>query len=421
MRLNKLALFTGLIAAAGSVQAAPPAFTDARALAMGGTGVASGRPSSASFYNPALLSIQHKHNQDDFNITLPSLNARVADDEDVIGQVDDLQDTIDQFNEAVESFQSGGSPENARDAARTMQSQLRDFNKDAMRADVGLSLSFQKPGKALGVGVFADASLRANARGEYADQDDAFLSGIIDGSRAIELIDTGDEDQVSNNYELRSQGRIVAAAMAEVGLTLSREFEIKGNALALGVSPKFVQLRTFDYIANVAAFDDEDFDAEDQETTKNGFNMDIGAAYTFGEHEQWVAGASIRNLIPMELKTVNDQKVELNPQMTVGMAHRSDWHTLAIDLDLTKNEAFSFEDDTQWLSVGAEVDVFNSAQLRAGARHNIAHDSSTSDGIAEKNQLTAGLAVSPFGMRFELAALLGDGELGGGAELGFMF
>lgn len=414
MRLNKLALFTSLLAAAGAAHAAPPAFQDARAMAMGGTGVASGRPGSASFFNPALLSVQHKHNQDDFNITLPSLNARLADDEDVVSQVDDIQDTIDTFNAAVE----GASPQAARDAARTLQAQLREFDEDAMRADVGLSLSFQKPGKALGVGVFADASLRANVRGEYNDDD--FLNGIINGTEAIRLIDTGDEDPASA-YELESRGRLIAAAMAEVGITLSREFDVQGNAIAFGISPKFVELRTFDYIADVAAFDDEDFDANEQETSKSGFNMDLGAAYTFGERHQWVAGASVRNLVPMDLDTVNGVNIELKPQVTVGMAHRSNWHTLAIDLDLTKNEAFSFEDDTQWLAVGAEVDVFNSAQLRAGVRHNIAHDSDTSEGIAEKNQFTAGLALSPFGMRFELAALLGEGEIGGGAELGFMF
>lgn len=410
MRLKALTLMTSLITAAGSVHAAPPAFQDARAFAMGGTGVAAGRPASASFYNPALLSIQHKDNQDDFNITIPSISARLADEEDVVGQVEDIQDTIDRFNDVV----AGPTDvEAAKQIASELQEQLRALDEDAMRADVGVGLAIQKPGKKLGIAVFADATLRANIRGEYAQEDEVFLSKLT-GDTPIDTGDTG-------GHELQSKGRVVAAAMAEVGLTLSREFDIADHALALGISPKFVELRTFDYSSSVANFEEDDFDAGEYETRETGFNMDLGTAYTFGEESQWVAGASIRNLIPMDVRTVSGEKVEVTPLVTVGLAHRSDWHTLTVDLDLTKNEAFSFEDDAQWLAVGAEVDVFNSLQLRAGARHNIAHDDDVSAGIAEENQFTAGLALSPFGVRIELGAMVADGEVGGAAELGLMF
>lgn len=45
----------------------------------------------------------------------------------------------------------------------------------------------------------------------------------------------------------------------------------------------------------------------------------------------------------------------------------------------------------------------------------------TGDGIAEKSQVTAGVALSPFGVRLEVSGLVGDGEVGAAAELGFMF
>lgn len=412
MRLKSLTLMTSLIASAGLVQAAPPAFQDARAFAMGGTGVAAGRPASASFYNPALLSIQHKDNQDDFNITLPSVNARLADDEDVPGQVDDLQQTIDEFNAAANS----NNPAEARQSAEKLLSQLQSLDQDAMRADVGLGLAIQKPGQALGVGIYASGTLRANVRGDFDEEDEQFLTGIIEGG-PIENIDSGD----LNGRQLQSSGRIVAAAVSEVGLTLSRQFSAGDNALALGITPKYVQLRTFDYERSVSDFEEDDFDAGEYETSKSTFNVDLGTAYTFGADKQWVAGASVRNLVPMDIRTVSGDEVEVNPLVTVGIAHRSNWHTLAVDLDLTKNEAFSFEDDSQWLSVGGEVDVFDSLQLRAGVRHNLAHNDDTSEGIAEKNQFTAGLALSPFGVRIEVSGLVGDGEVGGAAELGVMF
>lgn len=303
------------------------------------------------------------------------MNAQRADEEDVVGQVDDLQQTIDEFNAAV----NASNQQAVKESAEKLRAQLRAFDEDAMRIDAGLGLAVHRADKGLGIGVFANSTVRANLRGDYADSDDQYLTQIIESSNNNpDQINTGDSN---GGHQLESSGRIVVAAMTEIGLTLSREFKTEGNSIAFGVSPKVVELRTFDYERSVGEFEEDNFDADEHQTEKTSFNLDLGTAYTFGEKDQWIAAASVRNLIPMDIKTARGEKVEVTPLFTIGMAHRSNWHTLAIDVDLTKNDAFSFEDDTQWLSVGGEVDVFNFLQLRAGARHNLAHNSDTSAGI----------------------------------------
>jgi hypothetical protein len=404
------------------VHAALPAFQDARAFAMGGTGVAGGRPASASFYNPALLSIWHKASQDDFNLTLPSLHARIAHEEELVEQMDDIQESIDDFNAAVSGYDpnTGSGKEAVRDSARQLQEQLRAVDGDTTRGELGLALAIQKPDKELGMGLFSGVALRANVRGQFSKDDDVVLNRAIESAEAnreIKPIGEGEEA----GEPLSSTGAAVVVVIAEAGITLSREIELGGNALALGVSPKYMQIRTYDYRRSVSSFDEEDFDTADYETRKSGFNMNLGAAYTFGESSQWVAGASVRNLIPMDVDTVNDHKVEVDPRITVGLAHRSRFSTLAVDLDLTENRNFSFEGGTQWLGLGGEVDAFDLIQLRAGVRHNLAYESGTRNGGGEETQFTAGVALSPFGARLEVSGMLGDGEIGAAAELGMAY
>src|SRR5699024_2612982 len=164
-------------------------------------------------------------------------------------------------------------------------------------------------------------------------------------------------------------------------------------------SPKYVNLQTFQYKETISGFEDNDFDGDDYQTEKSGFNLDLGAGYSFGDHKQWNAGVAIKNLIPMELDSaqsrVGEKKytLELNPTCTAGMANKGQYHVVTAELNLTKKEAFGYEDDTQWLALGAEFDAWRYAQLRVGVRHNLASNDSA-DGVAEETQFTAGLGVN---------------------------
>ncbi|SFR57242.1 plasmid transfer operon, TraF, protein [Marinobacter daqiaonensis] len=435
MKLSRLALAIGLSTASTVALAAPQSFNTARSFAMGGTGVAIAHPTTANSANPAMLAADHHEWSDDLGLILPSVNARYADEEEVIDQVDGIQTVIDEFNSLQQQLETNPTVENADalgDAAGDLRDRLLAFDRDTVRIDAAAGLSLAVPGQKLAVGVFTNGNLRATVRGELSDDDIAFLNDVVDAARNQDpnAIDNLLATRTNSNgdIEFTSRGRVLAAGVVEAGVSLARPFNLGlEHPVQLGVAPKYVQLRTFQYTAIVNDFDEENASEGNYETTKSGFNLDLGVAYAFGSERQWNSAIAVKNVIPMELDSAYDltkgeeeRTLELNPKVTVGIAHTGSFHVLTAEADLTKQEAFGYEDDTQWIAVGAELDAWRFAQLRLGARHNIASNDD-SNGIEEKTQFTAGLGLSPFGARLDVAGLVSDADVGAAIELGFAF
>jgi len=407
MKLKLLTLSTSIIIANSQLAlAAPNPFQDARSFAMGGTGVAASTPAAASFHNPALLAIKHEDKHDGFGLIFPSVNATLADDEEVVDQIDDIQDEIDVFNTAVDN---NNQAEVQASAAR-LSSQFTKLDDDAVKADIGLGAALVIPNDRFAVSVFIDGSSKVTIRSNIDDADILLLDTIANGALPPQDIET----------ELQSEAVAIAGVVGELGVSFATAFDIRDNKLTVGVSPKYVSLITYEYVANIATFDEDDFDADDFKTDDSTFNMDIGVAYQFGEDGQWIAGLMVKNIIPTDLETTSGISMDVDPLATIGIAYSQDWFTLTSDLDLTKNKAFGFEDDNQFVSAGAEFDLADLAQFRLGVRHNIG-DTGDSEGIEEGTQLTAGLGFSPFGVHIELSGLVSDTEYGAAAELGFTF
>lgn len=436
-RLTKLSLAIGLSIATASAMASPQSFMSARSFGMGGTGVAVAAPSDAPAENPAMMAADHHSWNDDFGLTLPSVNVRAADEEETVDQVDDIQDVIDEFDRLVSQLEFDPSQANADSLALTagdLRDRLVDFDRDTMRANAGLGLALAVPSKSVSVGVFTNANLTATVRGELSEDDRLLLDNIV---TAAETGNVGDVENVIDNAAVdqdgnilfNSRGKILASAVGEVGVSFARQFELSnGNSFQLGLSPKYVELRTFQYTESVSGFEDDEFDGDQYQTDKSGFNLDIGAAYAFGDENQWNAGIVVKNLIPMELDSAASRPelgeevrtLELNPMATAGIAHKSEYHVVTAEIDLTKKEAFGFEDDTQWAALGAEFDAFRYAQLRFGVRHNLASNEDN-DGIEEKTQFTAGLGLNIVGVRLDIGALYSDADVGAALELGTAF
>jgi len=413
-RLSRLFIALGLSVAATSALASPQAFMSSRSFAMGGTGVAVAHPSTATSANPAMMAADHHAWSDDFGLMLPSINVRVADEEETIDQIDSIQDTMDELEAAISSANSA----NAQQLAGQLREQFEAFDKDTVRANIGLGLALAVPGKKLSVGVFSTGNLTATVRGEYDKSDNAKLQAIENGV----LIPGATDD-------LNSRGKVIASAVVEAGISFAHALELNnGDSIQLGVSPKYVQLQTFQYTETVSGFEDDEFDNDQSQTDKSGFNLDIGAAYAFGDEKQWNAGVVVKNLIPRELDSAASRQdlgekvrtLKVGPMATVGIAHKSAYHVVTAELDLTKKEAFGFEDDTQWLAVGAEFDAWRYAQLRAGVRYNLASNDDN-DGIAEETQFTVGLGLNLLGARFDLGALFSDADMGAALEFGTTF
>ncbi|SDW12005.1 conjugal transfer protein TraF [Marinobacter mobilis] len=411
---SRLALAVGLAVASTSTFASPQNFQSARSFAMGGTGVAIAHPASSGFANPAMLASGQHEWADDFGLILPSVNARFADEEETINQIDDIQDTVDRANAAINRLDTPA----AQAEAGTLRQQLQDIDKDTVRIDVGLGLALAVPIDAVSIGVHTVGNLQASVRGEYDNADDVELAKLEAGDLTADV----------NN--LQSRARVLASSVAELGVSFARNFELQdGRSVQLGITPKYMQLMTYQYTESVSGFDDGNYDDDQYETDESGFNLDLGAAVTFGENNEWNAGVAIKNLIPMDLdsavssdpsKMESQHTLEVDPRVTVGVAHNAEFHVLTAELDLTEQKGFGYADDTQWLAVGAEFDAWRYAQIRGGIRHNLASNNDNA-GIEEDTQLTAGIGLSPFGARLDISALFSDAELGAAIEFGAAF
>ena len=113
-RLSRLFMAVGLSIATTSALASPQSFMSSRSFAMGGTGVAIAHPSSETSANPARMAADQHDWADDFGLTLPSINARVADEEETVDQVDGIQDAIDEFAGLASNIQSASDDQRAQ-------------------------------------------------------------------------------------------------------------------------------------------------------------------------------------------------------------------------------------------------------------------------------------------------------------------
>ena len=220
---RRLALGVALATGSLSVQAAPPTFQDTRALGMGGTGVASARPSGAGFINPALLANQHGEWHDDFALTLPSVNARFADDEDVPDEIDAIQDTILALEDSINDFQNTGSIDEAQSDAGRLADQLADVDGDTLRGDIGIGSSVASPGPDLAIGFHFSGQLRATAQGQMESDEIDALREFADAEGPTDV----NQDVLDIVDNPQSKGRILASAVVETGLSFARQFQIQ--------------------------------------------------------------------------------------------------------------------------------------------------------------------------------------------------
>jgi hypothetical protein len=249
----------------------------------------------------------------------------------------------------------------------------------------------------------------------------------VNGSTIISV--NGGNIVVDEDPTLTSLVHVVAIAISELGLTLSSNFNIAGEDIAIGITPKLQTIKTFNYAAIV---EDDEIDEEaikDTEQDFSDFNIDAGIAYQFGANKQWQAGLVAKNLLSKEYEAESNDigtpgnprtlntTISLDTQFRGGISHTTDWTVIAIDVDLMENDPVAFEAPTQYASIGAELDLYDLFQLRGGYRTNLS--------VSDASIVSAGLGFSPFGVHIDLAAMVNpsdpEKEVGAAFELGFYF
>ncbi len=336
----------------GSAHAANYAI-EARGEAMGGVGVVSGNFLTAPFYNPALTAIYRRN--DDVGMITPSIGFNYTDTGTFVDDLERAEDAINMGDYA------------------TAEAALNDLKGDNLKVDIGGVVAFAIPNRYIAANAFGKLYTESYATAEIktdgTDVENAQGSGV----------------------------RAVSVAVAEAGISLAKYQTFLGQHLSFGVTPKLQRIYTYVYEAGITNYDLNDLRENGQGETI--FNMDAGFLWFHGPFR---IGIAATNLISrdIETKTINSQfdgsqvsyEYEMSPQFTVGAGIVADYFTLSVDYDLKEEERYkAFDDNTQWLRVGAEIDILRQLKLRGGWKKNLAYDNT--DGT-----VTAGIGLSPLNL-----------------------
>ncbi|EHZ7429737.1 conjugal transfer protein TraF [Vibrio cholerae] len=358
---------------------------DARGAGMGNTGVSTADYLLAPYYNPALTAVYRKN--DSFGILLPSIGLRAEDKDESLKTIDDLQDSIEQFERAG----VGAATQENVDQLNRYLDQLADDKPLAVTAGIGIAVAL--PLDAVSLNFFTRGYAEVIAKANVAAKS---------GNSA---------NQVKTRYE-SSDVDLTAFGYTEVGLAVGKQVVLGGQTVALGVTPKVQQLRTYQDNASVKSFDLDDYDKS--EVKDNAFNLDMGAVWLI---DQYRVGIVAKDLFAKDIQTQNrNNTYKLDTQIAVSGSYVSDFFIAAVDLDLTKQRRFNGDnDDTQFMRFGVEGNAWGWAQLRAGYEVDLQN--------SLDNSVSVGLGVSPWDVvSLDLAgSYAGDNQFGLSANLAFTF
>ncbi|MDE1222806.1 conjugal transfer protein TraF [Vibrio aestuarianus] len=335
---------------------------EARGDAMGGVGVVSANFLTAPFYNPALVAIYRRN--DDAGMILPSIGISYNDEDKMVDDLDSISSMLDNKN------------------YQDLQKTLDNLEGDSLKAEIGGVVAFAIPNQ------FIAANLFAKAYTETFVTPDIYTGG----STSVE------------NAEL-SAVNAVSVGVTEIGLSLAKYQTFLGQHIAFGVTPKLQRIYTYVYSASVTDYDIKD--VRDSSQGETIFNLDAGALWFYGPLR---VGFSATNLIKRDINTQSYTKTltsktsgqtrdinlgyayQMRPLYTVGIGLVADYATLSVDYDLNEEKRYTnFEDNTQMIRIGGEIDILRQLKLRAGYNKNLVYDNL--DGT-----ITAGIGISPLNL-----------------------
>ncbi|ERM52953.1 conjugal transfer protein TraF [Vibrio mimicus CAIM 1883] len=358
---------------------------DARGAGMGNAGVSTADYLLAPYYNPALTAVYRQ--KDSFGVLLPSIGLRAEDTDESFTTIEDLQDTIEQF----ERLGAGAATQDNINQLNGYLDQLSDDKPLAVTAGIGLAVALP----------FNTVSVNFFTRG-YAEV-------IAKANVAAKTGDTATD--VQNRYQ-NSDVDLTAFSYTEVGIAVAKQVMLAGQTVALGVTPKIQQLRTYQDNISIKSFELDNYDKS--EVKDNAFNLDMGAVWLL---DQYRVGVVAKDLFAKDIETYNKNNTyKLDTQLTVSGSYVTDYFVAAVDLDLTKQRRFNGDkDDTQFLRFGVEGNAWNWAQLRAG--YEVDLQSSLDDSVS------LGLGISPGDfVSLDIAgSYAGNSQFGVAANLAFTF
>lgn len=387
---------------------------DPVSMAMGGVGVALPMPTTANLYNPSLLTGFRAERDEDFAVGF-SLGVRAYDQDDLLDLLEEVEDDFDRLDRLVNQINFGAPDDEAAlraelaSAARSLDASLTAAHGKSAQVELGAALLANLPRERWAVGLTTSAQATVGAQIDYSDS--AYLNALADAAESREAVSY-------DGAELKSEAKLLGAAIGEVGLSFAKRVELFGQEVALGITPKFMQVETIYYTSRIDVVDTDDIDADDYRASYSDFNLDIGLLKEFsnGVYTGFVA----KNLISRDYDTVPNPEdgtrhtIALRPQLRAGVGYDGGWFRVGADIDLTKNKPLAYEEGSRYIAVGAELSAWGWAHLRAGYRHDTVN--------SDRSVASIGLGISPFKvLHLDFAVAANSDEVGASTQLALTF
>lgn len=328
--------------------------------------MATGGITTAALSNPGMLAVNETN--DSYALLLPALGVQAIDDGNMVDLIDDFQATSNPVEQVA------------------ILTQLEDAS---LIAAVIPNVAFVSSGENFSWGV----TLRG--------------TGVISAG----LTNFTDVNPPGLNPD--ADVTALGVSIQEIGVPLGTEVSFAGMQLAVGVTPRFVQVDAIEYRESITIADTDDI--QDTDTEDLGSFTTLDAGITLNVIDTFRVGLVAKNLLEETKTTAAGNVIDFDTHLRVGAAFDAGFMTIAADMDLTERDPIAFENPSKSFSVGAELNAFSFMQFRAGYQTNMA------SGSTDPDLLSVGLGFW-LGFHVDVALVAGDdSSFGGFVQTGFRF
>lgn len=444
--------------------AAPFTYQNARSMAMGDTGVASAKIGSAGLFNPALLSNNAKRKIN--HIILPNLGIAAFIDPDAVQAFTDIQKEqyIDNMSKAINHMNSASNDgefltakQNFTKNTKGLNNDLNDLNKKSFKLNTNAFAAISIPNN-LGFSIFLASNAHIETTPMTSECDNIILSGYIDYFEGVQnrqdmlnsitatsaptiqcaaasttiniltpipnALNPISVDITNPTEKLSSEFFAAGVTVTEIGASLAYTFNIFGQDIAVGISPKIQQIISYYGNPDIHDLEDKHYKLTDKfgdhEKKEDDFNIDVGITSNILSSSSIVLGLTIKNLMNKSYTTATSNSTgsqlefQIKHQVRAGITWTTASNTIfAVDLDLTTNDPYFIGDETQFIGFGAEWNIVRHVYLRAGLRSNLSDK--------DDQLISAGIGFNIIAAYINFGMQAGKNNRGASFQLGMTF
>jgi hypothetical protein len=365
-------------------------------ISMGGAGVASAKGSMAGYYNPALLAKDGYDTEASAGFGTGHREVNIADSIDRLRSYD-FSATVDRI--AANAPSDGTNSAEDRDNIIGAQEVIADFPSDngiSLLSSVGFGIQAGHFG--LGIYSASDASATAVVSNEHTElivREGSGYYAYDPETDHYSLSSKGAYEGTSLEYALNNgltYLQLNGLAITEVPISYAFSLDTGAGRIAFGGSLKYLNAVTY---ARAVDIDTKSGDIKSEVKrdgrTGSAFGVDAGLLY------MPAGGALTLGIVGKHLNSPEFELPEggafytLEPMVRAGIAYRlADAVDLAVDLDITENEALVPGYRSRYAGGGININPLSWLSLRAGVMKNLSEE-------PEGTVFTAGLG---FGLKW---------------------